>query len=125
MISLEEVLEYHSLLIDSFGGDRGVRDMKSLDAAIHRPYSTFDQEELYPSPVEKSAAILQSIVVNHPFVDGNKRTGYFLMRLFLLNHNLDCEANLEEKYEFVIAVSIGEMEIDAIIGWINEKLIKL
>ena len=81
MIKLEDVLKIHKLLIDQFGGSHGVRDKSSLNSAINRPFATFDQQELYPEPMDKAAAILESIVTNHPFIDGNKRTGYVLARL--------------------------------------------
>ena len=74
MISTEEVLKIHTLLIDQFGGSNGVRDKSSLNSAINRPFATFDQQELYPEPVDKASAIPESIVTNHPFIDGNKRT---------------------------------------------------
>ncbi|WP_262512383.1 type II toxin-antitoxin system death-on-curing family toxin [Adhaeribacter arboris] len=74
----------HNLLIEEFGGAKGIRDLGALDAAINRPFATFDQQELYPNPVDKAAAIIESILINHPFLDGNKRTGYVLMRLLLL-----------------------------------------
>jgi death on curing protein len=92
MIKQEDVLKIHKLLIDQFGGSHGVRDESSLNSAINRPFATFDQQELYPEPVDKAAAILESIVTNHPFIDGNKRTGYVLARLLLLKSGLDIKA---------------------------------
>ena len=74
MIELRDVLNIHNILIDKFGGSKGVRDQDSLESAIHRPFATFDNQDLYPTPADKSAAILESILINHPFVDGNKRT---------------------------------------------------
>ncbi|MBU2466062.1 MAG: Fic family protein, partial [Bacteroidetes bacterium] len=61
---MEDVLKIHKLLIDQFGGSHGVRDKSSLNSAINRPFATFDQRELYPEPVDKAAAILESIVIN-------------------------------------------------------------
>jgi len=122
MINYEEVLLIHNLAIEKFGGGSGVRDMKLLEAAINRPYATFDQQELYPSPIEKSAALIESIVKNHPFSDGNKRTGYILMRLTLLKSGFDIEASEEEKYKFVIAIAEGKIEIDDIKLWIKNNL---
>lgn len=96
MISTEVVLKIHKLLIDQFGSIHGVRDESSLNSAINRPFATFDQQELYPEPVDKAAAILESIVTNHPFIDGNKRTGYVIARLLLLKSGLDIEATQKE-----------------------------
>ena len=121
MISTEVVLKIHKLLIDQFGGSHGVRDKSSLSSAINRPFATFDQKELYPEPVDKAAAILESIVTNHPFIDGNKRTGYVLARLLLLKSGLDIEAPQEDKYEMVMAVSKGEWKFEQIRGWMTER----
>ncbi len=121
MISTEDVLKIHKLLIDQFGGTHGVRDYSSLNSAINRPFTTFDQQELYPETVDKAAAILESIVTNHPFIDGNKRTGYVLARLLLLKVGLDIEATQADKYAMVIAVSKGEWKFDQIKDWLRER----
>lgn len=124
MISLEETLLIHELAIEKFGGAVGVRDLSLLESAIQRPYSTFDQQELYPNPATKASSIIESIVKNHPFADGNKRTGYILMRLLLLKSNLDINATENEKYEFVIKIAEGKLDFDEIKSWIEDKLIK-
>jgi len=83
MISFELVINLHGIIIDRLGGVHGIRDSKALESAIARPFMTFDQEDLYPSPIDKAAALIESMISNHPFVDGNKRIGYVLMRYFL------------------------------------------
>ena len=122
MIHLEEAERIHALLIEKFGGSKGLRDKGALEAAINRPYATFDQKELYPRPVDKAAAILESILINHPFIDGNKRTGYVLMRLTLMQHGFDITASQLEKYEFVLAVTKGEITIDGIKNWLSNRV---
>ena len=89
MIGIEDVLKIHEFLINKFDGSQGVRDIDLLKSAIGRPFQTFDKKDLYRSPVEKSAAIIESIIRNHPFIDGNKRVGYVLMRLFLMEQGMD------------------------------------
>lgn len=121
MIKQDDVTKIHALLIDKFGGIHGVRDENSLNSALNRPFATFDRKELYPEPIDKAAAILESIVTNHPFIDGNKRTGYVLARLLLLKSGLDIKATQEEKYEMVMAVSKGEWKFEQIRGWITER----
>lgn len=86
MISVVEVEQLHKLLIDQFGGSHGIRDMTALESAILRPFQTFDNHDLYPSVIDKAASLVESILVNHPFIDGNKRTGYLVLRLFLINN---------------------------------------
>ena len=122
MISLQEALNIHQLAIEKFGGSEGARDINLLESAIHRPNATFDQQELYPTAVEKSAAIIESIIKNHPFSDGNKRTGYILMRLYLLKSGLDIAANQEDKYAFVIKIAESKSNFEEIKSWIADKL---
>ena len=119
MIDIKTVESIHSILIDRFGGGKGIRDKGALEAALARPYATFDQKDLYPTTVDKAAAIFESIVINHPFIDGNKRSAYVLMRLILLAGNLDIVASQNEKYNFVISASKGELDIDQIKDWLN------
>jgi death on curing protein len=66
MITLETALYLHNRSIEEFGGGNGIRDEGALLAALARPYQTFDQQELYLSPVEKAAAIFESLIINHP-----------------------------------------------------------
>jgi death-on-curing protein len=122
MIELRDVLNMHNILIDRFGGARGIRDLGALESAMNRPFATFGDKDLYPTPQDKAAAILESILTNHPFLDGNKRTGYVLMRLILLNHGLDLAATQEDKYHMVISVSKGDIRFDEIRTWIHSRL---
>jgi len=124
MISIREVEIIHNILIDKFGGSKGIHDIGLLESALARPFATFDYKDLYPNPVEKASAILESIVINHPFVDGNKRTAYTLMRLLLLENGLDISASQDEKYEFVISASKGEFRFEEIKNWIQSNLKK-
>jgi death-on-curing protein len=124
MISTKEVQELHKILIDRFGGLHSTRDINALESALSRPYHTFDNAELYPSIIEKAAALIESILNNHPFVDGNKRTGYALLRLFLLNNGLDLDASQNEKYEFVIAIASGKIRYDEIVNWLETHIKK-
>ena len=121
MISEKEALEIHAILIERFGGSTGIRDIELLNSALNRPYQTFDGNELYPTPVDKAAAMLESIVKNHPFTDGNKRTGYVLARLLLMNEELDIHANQEQKYQLVISISKGELSFDQIKEWLEKN----
>jgi len=122
MITLREVEGIHEILIEKFGGSKGIRDRGILESAINRPFQTFDQKELYPLPVDKAAAIFESIISNHPFVDGNKRTAYVLMRLILLEHKLNIYADQNEKYEFVISAAKGEIKFDSIREWLTSHM---
>ena len=77
---------------------------------------------MYPTPILKAAALIESILINHPFIDGNKRTGYVLMRLLLIENNIDIYASESEKYSFVIAVASGEKKYDKILQWLIDHV---
>ncbi len=124
MIELRDALNIHDILIDKFGGSRGVRDVGLLESALHRPFATFENQELYPSPIDKAAAVLESILINHPFIDGNKRTAYVLMRLMLLEGGYDINAKQDEKYYMVTTASTGEIRFEEIRNWIHTHVIQ-
>src|ERR1700760_197870 len=108
MIHIDLANYLHNLLIDEFGGSKGVRDQGSLEAALNRPFATFDGQDLYPTVEEKAAAVFESIIINHPFMDGNKRTAYALLEYLLINKGgIKLDASFEEKYEMVIKASTG------------------
>ncbi len=125
MIGLEEALAIHSELIRETGGADGVRDQGGLEAALARPYATFAGEDLYPDPVDKAAAILESVIKNHPFVDGNKRSGYTLARLVLVTYDLDLVADDQQEYDMVIRVATGQLDVDGIKAWMLERVIEV
>ncbi len=124
MISVKEVENIHAILIDKFGGSHGIRDLGSLESALARPFQRFENEELYPSPILKAAALLESILINHPFIDGNKRTAYTIVRLFLLSNDFDINASQEEKYNFIISTASGKKDFDSIAQWLTSHTIK-
>ncbi len=122
MISVAEALAIHTELIEATGGAHGLRDRGGLEAALARPFSTFSGQDLYPDPIRKAAALLESVVKNHPFVDGNKRAGYTLARLTLFTYDLDLVAPDDEEYDTVIRVATGQMEVEAIVAWMEGRV---
>lgn len=128
MIGFDTAIAFHHILIDKFGGGKGLRDKGALEAALNRPFATFDGIDLYPEPFDKAAALVESIIINHPFIDGNKRTAYVLMRTayvlmkFLLDTSkISINADEESKYEMVISASRGELSFDEVRAWLQEN----
>jgi death-on-curing protein len=119
MISLKDVFIIHYEAIKRFGGSFGVRDQDVLESALSRPFQTFGGVDLYPTSIEKAAAIGESIIMNHPFVDGNKRTGYILMEIILRMNNLKINASDEELYLFIIDITTGKNRYDQIVLWLQ------
>jgi death-on-curing protein len=124
MISIEQVITIHEILIDKFGGAKGLRDLALLESALSRPYQTFGGTELHENQFQKAAAIIQSLLINHPFIDGNKRIGFVVMRLILLEKGWEINATQDEKYLFVLNIASGKMEFNEISDWIKSKAIR-
>jgi death-on-curing protein len=114
MITIDEVLILHEKSIQVFGGSHGIRDMGMLESAVERPNATFGGEELYPTIFTKAAAILESIVKNHPFVDGNKRTGWLACFAIMELQGYHFTLTQDEAYDFVIRVASSHLELEDI-----------
>jgi len=84
-LSIREILELHEIIIETSGGALGIRDIRALESSISQPRLTFNQADLYPDVITKAAALCFFIVMNHPFIDGNKRIGHAAMETFLVN----------------------------------------
>ena len=108
-LSLDEVLELHADQISSFGGTPGVRDEGLLESALAQPQATFGGQFLHPTISEQAAAYLYHIAMNHPFVDGNKRTAFAVTDTFLRLNG--CALNLtdDRAYDLVMRVARGTM----------------
>jgi len=121
MILLEDILRIHKYSIEKYGGSDGLRDSGLLESAIARPFQTFGGEDLYNSIFEKAAALGESLIINHPFIDGNKRTGAVAMIALLEDDGLIFSAKEDDFYEFVISISTGEKSFDEIVEWLKSN----
>ena len=121
MITKQIVLRLHALSIAQFRRSHGTRDEGLLESAIARPYQTFGGNDLYPTVFEKAAAIAESIIINHPFVDGNKRTGFLAMLALLETESLIITASNELIYLLVIDVSTGSKSFEQIVDWLKQN----
>lgn len=115
----EQVLFIHARLIAETGGEHGIHDLGLLQSAVSRPQAIFDGNELYPEIHHKAAALLESLVNKHPFVDGNKRTGITAAAMFLRINGYSLTASNEEVESFVLSVASGEQTIDSIMAWLK------
>ena len=121
MITIKNILRLHELSIITYGGSQGIRDQGLMESAIARPYQTFGGEDLYPTVFEKAAALTESIIINHPFIDGNKRTGFLAMLIILEIGNLKITASNDATYNFTIQISTGEMKFEEIVLWLKNN----
>lgn len=122
MIALEEVLKLHDLAIMRYGGSEGVRDVNMLESAIARPFQTFDNQELYLDSFEKVAALFESLIKNHPFIDGNKRTAFLAAIVFLYKSGYELMAASDETtYDFVVSVASSPISFTDISDWFRQN----
>jgi death-on-curing protein len=121
MILLEDVLLLHEFSIKDFGGASGIRDIGLLESAIARPFQTFGGKDLYPSPFDKAAAMGESLIENHPFVDGNKRTGMLAIVALLKEYGIEVNADSDGLYQFTISISTGEIKFEKIVEWLKNN----
>ncbi len=124
MFSIDLVKKIHDRIISETGGSYGVRDTNLLKSALEIPFQTFDGKELYPSTIEKALKLLELVIKNHPFVDGNKRTGYVLFTLYLELNNFYIKATEEEKYEFIMNIAKGRYNFQEMLKWAEIHIIK-
>jgi death-on-curing protein len=118
-LTLAEVLLLHARLIQRTGGSGGVRDVGLLDSALARPQATFGGEDLYPGLWRKAAALMHSLIKNHPFVDGNKRTALTATGLFLELNGHTMTASNEEALDFTRQVVLDEIDVEAMAAWLE------
>ena len=120
IITLKQVLILHEFEIKKHGGLSGVRDIGMLKSAIGRPFATFGGEDLYTDIFLKTGALVQSIVKNHPFVDGNKRTALVSCIVFLKMNGAIFDVSQKDSVKFMMQVANKNLSVDEISSWIKK-----
>jgi death-on-curing protein len=121
-VTLVEVLNLHRQIIQHSGGALGVRDLGALESALAQPRMTFGGEDLYPMLADKVAALGFSIIMNHPFVDGNKRTGHAAMETFLVLNGMEISASVDEQEQAILALASGNSERESFVEWLKKHI---
>jgi death-on-curing protein len=121
-LSVEHILDLHKDQLRTFGGADGVRDRGGLESAIARPAMTFGGEDLYPTLADKAAALMHSLALNHPFVDGNKRVAAHAAIVFVLSNGHRCLTTPAELVEITLAVASGSIAVEALAIWFRQRL---
>ena len=118
-LSIQQVLFINSRVVAETGGQTGLRDLALLESAVARPRGTFDGNELYSGLFEKAAALLDSLVNNHPFVDGNKRTGITAAAIFLRMNGFRLSCSQAEMENFTLQVATSHPGIAELSIWLK------
>lgn len=117
-LSTDEVLAIHQALIDEFGGPAGVRDLGLLESALYRPQTGY-----YADLTEMAAALFESLLMNHPFVDGNKRVAFFATDVFLRLNGWQMHVDPDEAHQFLIGLlDRGQCNFANLLPWIAAHL---
>jgi death on curing protein len=119
-LTAEQILFLHARLIEETGGGHGVRDINLILSAVARPQSSFDDQDLYPDIFTKAAALIDSLIRNHAFIDGNKRTGIAAAGLFLMRNNYRLNATNRELETLTLEVTRSEKSIMECAGWFRD-----
>jgi len=121
-LALGEVIALHRHLLQATGGAPGIRDLGALESAISQPKATFDGVDLYPTLVEKAAALCFALVQNHPFVDGNKRVAHAAMETFLILNGSEVDAHVDVQERIMIELAAGQLEQTALRDWLRQHV---
>ena len=120
-LSAEQILFIHARLIEETGGIHGVRDLGMLLSAIGRPQVSFDDQDLYSDLFKKTAALMESLIRNHPFVDGNKRTGVTAAGLFLRRNGYRLTASNADLVAMTMKIAQSQSDLEALTIWFREN----
>lgn len=118
-VTPEQALFIHNRLIEETGGEHGVRDLSMLLSALGRPQASFNGEDLYAELFAKAAALLDSLIRNHPFIDGNKRSAITITALFLQNNGYSLQVDGAEMVRFIMACAQSATTLQEIKLWLE------
>jgi len=117
-LSLDEAIEIHSVLIRRFGGPEGIRDLGLLESALYRPQTGY-----YKSLNEMAAALFESLIKNHPFIDGNKRVAFFATDVFLRMNGYKLQVEAKAAHSFLMNLfDSNTCDLEHLLPWVSESM---
>lgn len=124
-LTLPEVLDLHRRVVEESGGAGGVRDLGGVQSAVAQPQMSFGGEELYPAIESKAAALCFSLVMNHPFVDGNKRIGHAAMETFLVMNGYELIGDIDDAEHTILTLAAGDLSREELLDWVTSRIERL
>jgi len=118
-LSITEVIRLHALVVADTGGAKGVRDLGALESAVAQPRMAMGGNDLYRTIEEKAATLCYSLVLNHPFEDGNKRIGHAAMEVFLNLNGCKFEANVDDAERMILDLAAGSVPREQYTAWVQ------
>jgi death-on-curing protein len=122
LLTLEQLLEIHALVVEATGGSAGLRDLGRLEAAIATQTQNVFGEELYADTIDKAAAIIRGIIADHAFVDGNKRTAMLAGLTLLEVNDIIFTAHAGEIEDFAVIIATDHPDVPEISTWLREHI---
>lgn len=121
-LTVSELIELYRQVMEASGGTVGILSLESLESAVGQPRVTFDGKDLYPTIIEKAAALGFSLVMNHAFVDGNKRVGHYAMETFLVINGYELDSSVDEQESIILQLASGKLSRETFTDWIREHV---
>lgn len=121
-LNLEQLLQLHALLLQETGGSPGLRDLGRLESAVATQSQNVFGEELYPGLADKAAALIRAIIADHPFVDGNKRTGMLAGLTLMRINGTETKIAKGELENFAVSIAIEKLDVIAISEWLRRQI---
>ena len=118
-LSAEDILVIHARIIDETGGSHGIRDLHRLASIAERPKMQFGGRELYPTLFDKAAAYFESAAMDHPFIDGNKRTAVAIAARFLFLNGCELHTSSRVLEQFVLRAVVKKYSIHEVAKWLE------
>jgi death-on-curing protein len=124
LISIQEALFAHTVLIRQYGGSLGMRDQSLVESALARPVASFGGVAAHPTPYERTAVVWVGLIRNHGFVDGNKRTASMVMRRWAEREGWVLPAEHDDEvYNTCVAIANKQAEVTDVADWLQERLV--
>ena len=120
-LSVAEIVELHRRVVMQSGGSEGIRDSNALYSAVGQPLQTFGGKDLYPTLIDKAAALGFFLCRNHPFVDGNKRAAHASLEVTLLMNGFELSASVDEQEQAMLDVAAGHIDRDEFTAWVQRR----
>ena len=121
-LTLAEVLDLQRRVIEQSGSADGVRDLGGLESALAQPQMTFGGEQFYPNIESEATAVCYSLVMNHPFVDGNKRIGHAAMETLLVMNGFELVADVDDAEKIILSLAAGDLSREESLTWVTPRI---
>ena len=118
ILTKQQIVMLHEQLINETGGSHGLRDDGMLESALSAPFQEFQAFSPYPTIQQKAARLAYGLIINHPFIDGNKRIGAHAMLVLLLLNGIELEYTQQELSDVILQAAAGECGYDDLLAWI-------